>query len=151
LEESNRIEDALATHAAPGRAILVDCLTLWLSTLLLRGENIHDRVRALAAMLPRLPGSVVLVSNEVGWGIVPDNALARRFRDEAGRLHQEIAAIAQRVYLVVAGLDMLIKGDIHENTGDNRDRFSRRGKDDPAHAHAERGAKERPSARLPDQ
>ncbi len=65
---------------------------------------------ALVELLPTLPGRVVLVSNEVGMGIVPDNALARRFRDHAGRLHQSIAAVAPRVVLTVAGLPMFVKG-----------------------------------------
>ncbi len=92
--------------AAP---VLVDCLTLWLSNLIL-GE--HDIGRATAGLLAALAGRTapaVLVSNEVGLGIVPDNALARRFRDEAGRLHQALAGVADRVVFMVAGLPIIVK------------------------------------------
>jgi adenosylcobinamide kinase/adenosylcobinamide-phosphate guanylyltransferase len=93
----------------PGRPVLVDCLTLWLTNLMLTE---HDTAAAGAALIEacaRASGPVVLVSNEVGLGIVPDNALARRFRDEAGRLHQAIAARAGRVVFMVAGLPMQVK------------------------------------------
>lgn len=103
---------ALEAHAAPGRCLLVDCLTLWLSNLLLAdaaGARLADETAALLDALPRLPGRLVLVSNEVGQGIVPDNALARRFRDEAGWLHQALAARCARVTLVVAGLPLSLK------------------------------------------
>ncbi len=93
----------------PGRPVLVDCLTLWLTNLMLAE---HDTAAAGAGLIEacaQAAGSVVLVSNEVGLGIVPDNALARRFRDEAGRLHQAIAARAGRVVFMVAGLPMQVK------------------------------------------
>ncbi len=89
---------------------LVDCLTLWLSNLMLGG---HDADRAQAALLAGLSersAPTVLVSNEVGLGIVPDNALAREFRDRAGRLHQALAAAADHVALLVAGLPLTVKG-----------------------------------------
>jgi adenosylcobinamide kinase / adenosylcobinamide-phosphate guanylyltransferase len=89
-------------------AVLVDCLTLWLSNLMLADADVEAETArlegALAGMAP-----VVLVSNEVGFGIVPDNALARRFRDAQGRLNQRIAARADRVVLMVAGLPLVIK------------------------------------------
>lgn len=103
---------ALEAHAAPGRCLLVDCLTLWLTNLLLAdaaGARLADETAALLDVLPRLPGRLVLVGNEVGQGIVPDNALARRFRDEAGWLHQALAARCARVTLVVAGLPLSLK------------------------------------------
>ena len=93
----------------PGRPVLVDCLTLWLTNLMLAE---HDTAAAGAALIEacaQASGPVVLVSNEVGLGIVPDNALARRFRDEAGRLHQAVAARAGRVVVMVAGLPMQVK------------------------------------------
>lgn len=101
----------LAAQAAAGRCLLVDCLTLWLSNLLCADAEslLATEVDALSAVLPQLPGQVLLVSNEVGWGIVPDNPLARRFRDEAGRLHQRLAAQCARVTLVVAGLPLTLK------------------------------------------
>jgi adenosylcobinamide kinase/adenosylcobinamide-phosphate guanylyltransferase len=88
---------------------VADCLTLWLSNLLVREMSIEEHVTALMSALERCVADVVLVSNEVGWGIVPDNTLARRFRDEAGRLHQRLAASCDRVELVVAGLPMILK------------------------------------------
>ncbi|MGI4951109.1 MAG: bifunctional adenosylcobinamide kinase/adenosylcobinamide-phosphate guanylyltransferase [Janthinobacterium lividum] len=93
--------------AAP---VLVDCLTLWLSNLLLGSMDLPGAVAALMAALDGRTAPTVLVSNEVGLGIVPDNALARAFRDEAGRLHQQVAARADRVTLVVAGLPLTVKG-----------------------------------------
>jgi adenosylcobinamide kinase / adenosylcobinamide-phosphate guanylyltransferase len=90
--------------------VLVDCLTLWLSNRCLAGADIDAEVGQFANALARHAGPVVLVTNEVGSGIVPDNALARRFRDEQGRLNQRIAALADRVVLVVAGLPLILKG-----------------------------------------
>ena len=108
LDASLDLPDALRGLPA-GRPVLVDCLTLWLTNLMLAE---HDTAAAGAALLDacaQASGPVVLVSNEVGLGIVPDNALARRFRDEAGRLHQAIAARAGRVVFMVAGLPMQMK------------------------------------------
>jgi adenosylcobinamide kinase / adenosylcobinamide-phosphate guanylyltransferase len=92
-----------------GRPVLVDCLTLWLTNLLLADRPVERECEALAAALQQLPGPIVLVANEVGFGIVPDNALARRFRDAAGRLNQAVAAIADRVVLLVAGVPLTLK------------------------------------------
>ena len=93
-----------------GTPALVDCLTLWLTNLLLAGRDPAPAADALAHALAARSALTVLVSNEVGLGIVPDNALARRFRDEAGRLHQRLAAGAENVVLLVAGLPMRVKG-----------------------------------------
>jgi adenosylcobinamide kinase / adenosylcobinamide-phosphate guanylyltransferase len=109
---------AAAIDAAPAGAILVDCLTLWLTNRMLAksdiaGDTAHDidtHTCGLEAALARRGGPAVLVSNEVGSGIVPDNALARRFRDLQGRLNQRLAAHADRVVLVVAGLPLIVKG-----------------------------------------
>jgi adenosylcobinamide kinase/adenosylcobinamide-phosphate guanylyltransferase len=99
-----------AIRGAPqGRPILVDCLTLWLTNLMLAERDIHAACDDLIAACAQAAGPVVLVSSEVGLGIVPDNALARRFRDEAGRLHQRLAAQAGRVVFMVAGLAMQVK------------------------------------------
>ncbi|MDR6788297.1 adenosylcobinamide kinase/adenosylcobinamide-phosphate guanylyltransferase [Sphingomonas sp. BE138] len=89
--------------------VLVDCLTLWASNLLLGEADDEAATAALVAALAATPARVVLVANEVGWGIVPDNALARRFRDVAGRINQRVAAAVDRVDLVVAGLAMRLK------------------------------------------
>lgn len=90
--------------------VLVDCLTLWLGNLLLGGHDVAEAEAALGAALDARAAPTVLVSNEVGLGIVPDNALARRFRDHAGRLHQSLAARADHVALLVAGLPLAVKG-----------------------------------------
>lgn len=92
-----------------GRPVLVDCLTLWLTNHMLAGNDLQAESLALTNVLRRPKGPWFVVSNEVGMGIVPENALARRFRDEAGRLNQRVAAIADRVVLVVAGIPMQVK------------------------------------------
>lgn len=103
---------AVIRQAPPGRPVLVDCLTLWLTNAMLDDDaDLDAEIEALLAACRDAAGPLVLVSNEVGFGIVPENALARRFRDEAGRLHQRLAMIADRVVLVVAGLPMILKGD----------------------------------------
>lgn len=107
VEEPLTLADALVGAAAPDACLIVDCLTLWLSNVLLAGRE--EEIDRLLAALPALPGTLILVSNEVGWGIVPENALARRFRDEQGRLNQNIAALAGRVTLVAAGLPLVLK------------------------------------------
>ena len=110
VEEPVAVAEAIAARAAPDRVILVDCLTLWLTNLMIEDEDIEAHVRALAPACWRWRrGPVVLVSNEVGAGIVPDNALARRFRDLQGRLNQDIAALASHVSLVVAGIPLIVK------------------------------------------
>jgi adenosylcobinamide kinase/adenosylcobinamide-phosphate guanylyltransferase len=92
-----------------GGARLVDCLTLWLSNLMHAERDWEREVSELAAALPRLRSPVVLVTNEVGLGIVPDNALARSYRDAAGFMNQAIAAVADEAEFVVAGLPMKLK------------------------------------------
>ena len=100
--------DALVASDGGG-ARLVDCLTLWLSNLMHAERDLEREVTALAAALPRLTSPVVFVTNEVGLGIVPDNALARSFRDAAGLMNQTLAAAADEVEFVVAGLPMKLK------------------------------------------
>lgn len=90
--------------------VLIDCLTLWLSNLMLSSKDVTGEIKALADLLPTVHCRVFTVSNEVGMGIVPDNALARQFRDLAGTLNQKIADIADEVYLVTAGIPVKIKG-----------------------------------------
>ena len=97
------------TDTDGGGARLVDCLTLWLSNLLHAGRDWSREAALLAAALGRQQSPVVLVTNEVGLGIVPDNALARTFRDAAGLLNQTIAEVADEVEFVVAGLPMKVK------------------------------------------
>jgi adenosylcobinamide kinase/adenosylcobinamide-phosphate guanylyltransferase len=99
-----------ALGALPSRsAVLVDCLTLWLSNRLLADADIDREVEGLERALASHDGAVAVVSNDVGSGIVPDNALARRFRDLQGVINQRIAAKASRVVLMVAGLPLAVK------------------------------------------
>lgn len=100
---------ALATVTAQDTAILVDCLTLWLSNLMEAGRSPDDETARLIDVLARSYATVILVSNEVGLGIVPDNALARAFRDVQGRLNQRLAAMADHVEFVAAGLPLTLK------------------------------------------
>ncbi|MCB9957740.1 MAG: bifunctional adenosylcobinamide kinase/adenosylcobinamide-phosphate guanylyltransferase [Rhodospirillaceae bacterium] len=109
VEEPLELTATLHRLAQPGAAVLVDCLTLWLTNVMLAGRDIPAETAALAAALPELPGRVVLVANEVGLGIVPDNAMARAFRDLAGRLNQAVAATADAVVFLAAGLPLVLK------------------------------------------
>lgn len=103
--------DLVGALAEPGdRPVLVDCLTLWLSNLMLADAAVDAEISRLEQALEKARAPVVLVANEVGSGIVPDNALARRFRDLQGQLNQRLAARADRVVLVVAGLPLFVKG-----------------------------------------
>ncbi|CAL78623.1 adenosylcobinamide kinase/adenosylcobinamide-phosphate guanylyltransferase [Bradyrhizobium sp. ORS 278] len=97
---------ACAEHRAP---ILIDCLTLWLSNVMLADRNVPAACADLIDTLGTARGPIVAVSNEVGLGIVPDNALARAFRDAQGRLNQDVAAVADRVILMTAGLPLILK------------------------------------------
>ena len=113
----------LAANAAPGVCLLVDCLTLWLSNLLFAGVAAKQaeageavdcalfagEVQALVDTLPKLPGQIIMVSNEVGWGLVPMAAVSRLFADEQGRLNQRVAAVCEQVTLVAAGLPLKLK------------------------------------------
>ncbi len=100
---------AAALNAATG-VVLVDCLTLWLTNRMLAGADLAAESAALVAAMAAAPGPVIAVTNEVGWGIVPDNALARAFRDAQGRLNQAVAAQAGLVVGVMAGLPLVLKG-----------------------------------------
>ncbi|HEX9662563.1 MAG TPA: bifunctional adenosylcobinamide kinase/adenosylcobinamide-phosphate guanylyltransferase [Candidatus Binatia bacterium] len=114
IEESLELAEALLARRGQMDCALVDCLTLWLSNLLLQrdGKYAEEKVKELVEILPRLNFHVVLVTNEVGWGIVPDNMLARQFRDLAGWANQQIAAAANEVVLTVAGVPMIVKKEI---------------------------------------
>ena len=113
----------LRLHAAPDVCLLVDCLTLWLTNLLFSGEaasqaeagkpvtcpRFEGEIKALIEGLPQWPGKIILVSNEVGCGIVPMAAVSRLFADEQGRLNQRVAAVCEKVTLVAAGLPLALK------------------------------------------
>jgi adenosylcobinamide kinase/adenosylcobinamide-phosphate guanylyltransferase len=107
IEAPTDLADAIVLEAA--RPILVDCLTLWLTNLILGGHDINAATSALEAVLDRRRQPTVLVSNEVGLGIVPETPLGRSFRDQAGRLNQRMAARADRVLFMIAGLPLTLK------------------------------------------
>ena len=122
-EETIELATRLRQLAAPDTCILVDCLTLWLSNLLFAGQAARQaeageaidcplfagEITDLIETLPQLPGKIILVSNEVGWGIVPMHPVSRLFADEQGRLNQRVAAVCDRVTLVAAGLPLELK------------------------------------------
>ena len=109
IEEPLDLVGTLRRECDPGRAILVDCLTLWLTNLMVAGRPVGPEMARLVELLPSLPGALVLVSNEVGLGVVPTDAMARAFIDEAGWLHQRIAEQADVVVFMAAGLPLHLK------------------------------------------
>ncbi|MDD2885164.1 MAG: bifunctional adenosylcobinamide kinase/adenosylcobinamide-phosphate guanylyltransferase [Dechloromonas sp.] len=123
VEEPLHLARRLRELATPETCLLVDCLTLWLSNLLFAGRAARQaeageaidcplltaHLDDLLSTLPTLPGQLILVSNEVGWGIVPMHPVSRLFADEQGRLNQRVAALCQRVTLVAAGLPLTLK------------------------------------------
>ncbi len=110
VEEPLTLAAVIAVEARPERPLLIDCLTLWLSNVMLAGRSVENEAAALAAALRLAAGPVVLVANEVGMGLVPETSLGRRFRDAAGGLNQDMAALADRVVFVAAGLPLVLKG-----------------------------------------
>lgn len=109
VEEPLDLAGALRREAVAGNAVLVDCLTLWLSNVMAAGRDPQAEESRLVGALAEAAAPVVVVANEVGLGIVPDNALAREFRDHAGRLNQAVAGVADRVVFVAAGLPLTLK------------------------------------------
>lgn len=103
------LANAIRASSGPGQVVLVDCLTLWLSNVMLDGRNVNVEIDALVDAVKLAEGPVLLVSNEVGHGIVPATALGRSFRDEQGRLNQRIAQTCDAVVLVTAGCPILLK------------------------------------------
>ena len=110
VEAPEDLESTLASEAGEGRAVLVDCLTLWLSNLMLAGADVERRGAMLAETARKVAGLRVFVSNEVGLGLVPETPLGRRFRDAQGRLNQAMAAAADHVVFMAAGLPLVLKG-----------------------------------------
>lgn len=113
IEEPIHIENVLKENANERTCILVDCLTLWLSNHLCTEEHkdkLQNNIDNLIKILPELPGKIIFVSNEVSMGIIPMGELNRRYVDEAGRLHQRLAQVCDKVTFMVAGLPSHIKG-----------------------------------------
>ncbi|WDR02480.1 bifunctional adenosylcobinamide kinase/adenosylcobinamide-phosphate guanylyltransferase [Devosia algicola] len=118
IEEPLDIAPGLLRAASNHDVILVDCLTLWISNLLGANESVADAVDGLESALAKIEDCrIILVSNEVGQGIVPDNVLARIFRDLAGSTHQQLAEVCADVYFVTAGLPMTLKGQTVDPSG----------------------------------
>ncbi len=109
-EEPIDLVAQLAAIDAEGRAVLVDCLTLWVTNLMMAERGMMSEFTALTKFLLKAQSRLILVSNEVGLGIVPENRMARDFRDHAGRLHQMVAAASAEVYFIAAGLPLKMKG-----------------------------------------
>lgn len=99
----------IAARSDPDTTLLVDCLTLWATNVMLAERELETEITTLAEVVTTFQGTLILVANEVGLGIVPDNALARRFRDFAGRINQAMAAVADEVVFVAAGLPLRLK------------------------------------------
>lgn len=124
VEEPVKLAESLKAQAAADRCLIVDCITLWLSALVFKGQAgmqmaagspincalFEQERHALLERLPKLPGEIILVSNEIGSGVVPENRLARRFADEQGRLNQDLATLCERVTLCVAGIPLSLRG-----------------------------------------
>lgn len=109
FEEPLALTETLRREAQAGRAVLVDCLTLWLSNLMMAERDVEREAARLCETLAALAGPVVLVSNEVGMGLVPDTPLGRHFRDAQGRLNQLVGAAVPAVVFVAAGLPLVLK------------------------------------------
>jgi adenosylcobinamide kinase/adenosylcobinamide-phosphate guanylyltransferase len=109
VEEPLELSPIIATETTRERPLLIDCLTLWLSNLLLAAKPVDKEADILCGALRLAAGPVVLVANEVGMGLVPQTPLGRQFRDAAGRLNQQVAALANRVVFVAAGLPLVLK------------------------------------------
>ena len=110
IETPLNLADAISDNASRETVCLVDCLTLWLSNLIHGGRDVEAESRKLCYSLQNTDGQVILVSNELGLGLVPETPLGRRFRDAQGRLNQDIAAVCDRVEFVAAGLPVVLKG-----------------------------------------
>ena len=109
LEEPLEVARALGAEARPGRVVVVDCLTLWLSNLMLAGRDPSAAIAGLAGAIRALAGPAILVSNEIGLGIVPEHKLGREFRDWQGRANREIAQACDAAVFIAAGLPVPLK------------------------------------------
>jgi adenosylcobinamide kinase/adenosylcobinamide-phosphate guanylyltransferase len=112
IEQPISIRSAIRNAARPDRIVLVDCLTLWISNLMAERREIEIEVQGLVGTLQNAAGPVIVVSNEVGLGIVPDNPLARAFRDNLGRANQVVAAAAECAVFMAAGIPIVLKGTL---------------------------------------
>ena len=110
IEAPIKLSAAIKNNAVSNNCILVDCLTLWLTNLMMKEYDIDTAIDELLGIIRSAPGEIIFISSEVGLGIVPENSMARRFRDLSGKLHQKLAIEAENVLLMVAGIPMVVKG-----------------------------------------
>ena len=115
IEEPLRVTETIRELDSPNTVILLDCLTLWISNLFMKNgdslQSVEESIKGLIEQLIDIKGIIILVSNEVGMGIVPENETARKYRDTAGSLNQRIAAIACKVVMVIAGIPLILKDE----------------------------------------
>ena len=109
IEEPLALADAINNEAHEGRVILVDCLTLWVTNLMMEEADVVRECQSLCEALKQSSAPIVLVSNETGLGIIPDNKMAREFGDLAGEVNQKIASVADEVFFIAAGLPLVLK------------------------------------------
>ena len=112
VEANINLASAVSKWSKKENVILVDCLSLWLTNLMTNERNVDEDIHKFLSQLEKSSGEVILISSEVGLGIVPDNKMARNFRDHLGFLHQQVAAISKTVIMMVAGIPMFVKGQI---------------------------------------
>ncbi len=112
IEQTISVRAAMRNAARPDRVVLLDCLTLWISNLMGEKRDVEAEVQGLVGTLQNAAGPVIVITNEVGLGIVPDNALARAYRDHLGRANQSVAAAADCVLLMTAGIPLALKGEL---------------------------------------
>ena len=113
VEESLEICDVIDRECLEGRVVVLDCLTLWLNNLMLFERDMDADIARLVSLLEDgVEGELILVSNEIGLGLVPDTELGREFRDVHGRMNQQVAAVCDRVVFMVAGLPMVVKSEL---------------------------------------
>ena len=110
VEEAVEVWDVIARECREGRVVVLDCLTLWLNNLMLEGRDVESDLERLVESLEGVTGELILVSNEVGMGLVPETELGREFRDLHGRMNQAVAGVCDRVLFMVAGLPVVVKG-----------------------------------------
>ncbi len=110
VEEAVAVWDVIGRECRVGRVVVLDCLTLWLNNVMLHERDVEADIERSVACLEGVKGDVILVSNEIGLGLVPDTELGREFRDLHGRMNQRVAAVCDRVLFMVAGLPVVVKG-----------------------------------------
>lgn len=112
VEEGVKVWDVIGSECGEGRVVVLDCLTLWLNNLMLEERDVESDLERLVESLEDVEGELILVSNEIGLGLVPDTELGREFRDLHGRMNQRVAAVCDRVLFMVAGLPVVVKSEL---------------------------------------